>query len=62
MADRAIVTVGLATSSIPEFVTRRVLAYCSVCNSAGSPSRAQPPDGAGVFTQLHYLFLPALAL
>ena len=62
VADRSVVTLGLASSSIPDFVSGVVLAYVFGVLLGWFPVRAQPPDGAGVFTQLHHLFLPALAL
>jgi peptide/nickel transport system permease protein len=62
VADRSVVTVGLASSSIPEFVSGVVLAYVFGVKLGWFPVRAQSPDGASVTTQLHHLFLPALAL
>jgi peptide/nickel transport system permease protein len=62
LADRSIVTLGLASSSIPDFVSGVVLVYVFGVLLGWFPTRAQPPNGAGFFTQLHHLFLPALAL
>ena len=62
VADRSVVTLGLASSSIPDFVSGVVLVYVFGVLLGWFPVRAQPPDGAGFFTQLHHLFLPALAL
>ncbi len=62
LADRSVVTLGLASSSIPDFVSAVVLAYIFGVILGWFPVRAQPPNGAGVFTQLHHLFLPAIAL
>ena len=62
LADRSVVTLGLASSSIPDFVSAVVLAYIFGVTLGWFPVRAQPPDGAGVFTQLRHLFLPAVAL
>jgi peptide/nickel transport system permease protein len=62
LADRSVVTLGLASSSIPDFVSGVVLIYVFGVLLGWFPTRAQPPDGAGFFTQLHHLFLPALAL
>ena len=62
LADRSVVTLGLASSSIPDFVSGVVLVYVFAVLLGWFPARAQPPDGAGIFTQLHHLFLPAVAL
>jgi peptide/nickel transport system permease protein len=62
VADRSVVTLGLASSSIPDFVSGVVLVYVFGVLLGWFPTRAQPPSGAGFFTQLHHLFLPALAL
>lgn len=62
LADRSVVTLGLASSSIPDFVSGVVLVYVFGVLLGWFPVRAQAPDGAGVVTQLHYLFLPAVAL
>jgi peptide/nickel transport system permease protein len=62
LADRSVVTLGLASSSIPDFVSGVVLVYVFAVLLGWFPARAQPPDGAGFFTQLHHLFLPAVAL
>ena len=61
LADRSVVTLGLASSSIPDFVSGVVLVYVFGVLLGWFPTRAQPPQGAGFFTQLHHLFLPALA-
>lgn len=62
LADRAVVNVGLATSSIPEFVTAAVLlsVFC-VTWKIGSVY-ANPPDGTSFFGQWKYLLMPALAM
>jgi peptide/nickel transport system permease protein len=61
-ADRAIVTTGIATSSIPEFVTAAVLMSVFCVTWRLGKVFADPPAGAGIFTQIHYLLLPALAM
>jgi peptide/nickel transport system permease protein len=61
-ADRAVVNVGLASSSLPEFVTASVLlAVFAVQWKLGSVYANVPP-GTSLFGQLEYLLLPALAL
>ena len=62
IADRGVVTLGLASSSIPDFVSGVVLAYVFGVLLGWFPVRAQAPDGASPLTQLRHLFLPALAL
>lgn len=62
LADRAIVTIGLATSSIPEFVTAAILSYLFCLRWKIFPVFADPPTGTSVIGQLRYLFLPALAM
>ena len=62
LADRAIVTIGLATSSIPEFVTAAILSYLFCLRWKIFPVFANPPSGTSVIGQLRYLFLPALAM
>lgn len=62
LIDRGIVMVGLATSSIPEFVTGALLAVAFGLNLHWLKPIATIPRGASVITQLHYLLLPALAM
>ena len=62
IVDRGIVMVGLATSSIPEFVTAALLAVAFGLNLHWLKPIASIPDGASVITQVHYLLLPALAM
>ncbi|HEX2785450.1 MAG TPA: ABC transporter permease [Ilumatobacteraceae bacterium] len=62
LIDRGIVMVGLATSSIPEFVTGALLAVAFGLNLHWLKPIATIPKGASVITQLHYLLLPALAM
>jgi peptide/nickel transport system permease protein len=61
-ADRVVVNVGLATSSIPEFVTAAVLMSIFAVNWKLGKVFADPPEGASVVGQLQYLLLPALAM
>ena len=62
LIDRTIVTVGLASASIPEFVSGVLLQYIFGVRLGWFPAIASIPDDAGLFTTLNYLFLPALAI
>jgi peptide/nickel transport system permease protein len=62
LADRAVVNVGLATSSIPEFVTAAVLMSIFCVHWKLGHVFATPPDGTSVIGQLRYLLMPALAM
>ena len=61
-ADRSIVTVGLASSSIPDFVSGVILQYLLGVKLGWFPVVALAPKGSGILTQIDYLMLPALAL
>jgi peptide/nickel transport system permease protein len=61
-ADRAIVLVGLTSSSIPEFVTGTILIVVVGVQLGWLPVTARPPRGADFLTELRYLLLPALAM
>jgi len=60
--DRTIVTVGLASSSIPDFVSGVILQYLLGVKLGWFPVLALAPEGSGIPTQIDYLFVPALAL
>jgi peptide/nickel transport system permease protein len=62
LVDRSIVTLGLASASIPEFVSGVIIQYLIGVQLGWFPAIATPPDDAGFFTTLNYLFLPALAI
>jgi peptide/nickel transport system permease protein len=62
LADRLIVTIGLAGSSIPEFVTSTFLIFILGLQLKVLPALGTPPEGSGILTQLQYLLMPALAL
>lgn len=62
LADRFIVTTGLATSSIPEFVTAAVLLSLFCVTWKWGKVFANPPAGTSVIGQLRYLLTPALAM
>jgi peptide/nickel transport system permease protein len=62
VADRVVVNVGLATSSIPEFVTAAVLMSIFAVNWKLGKVFADPPEGTSMVGQLQYLLLPAMAM
>ena len=62
LADRSIVTLGLASSSIPDFVSGVALQFFIGVQLGWFEVLALPPKGSGIFTQIRYLMLPALAL
>lgn len=75
LIDRSIVTLGLASASIPEFVSGVILQYLLgvQLKSEGGlfgtglrtdffPAIAIVPDDAGIFTEIRYLLLPAMAI
>jgi peptide/nickel transport system permease protein len=59
-ADRLISVGGLSATAVPEFVLATILILVFALGLGLLPATAQPPDGAGVFTQIKYLLLPAL--
>jgi peptide/nickel transport system permease protein len=62
LADRVVVTVGLASSAIPEFVTATMLSVVFAVQLKVGKVFANPPKDANIFEQLEYLWLPALAM
>ena len=62
LADKVIVTLGLAGSAIPEFVTSTFLIFILGLKLNVLPVLATWPEGSGIGTQAYYLFMPALAL
>jgi peptide/nickel transport system permease protein len=62
VADRVVVNTGLATSSIPEFVTAAVLMSIFCVHWKLGRVFADPPSGTSVIGQLRYLLLPAVAM
>lgn len=62
LADRAIVNIGLASSSIPEFVTAAVLLSVFCVHWKIGKVFANPPAGTSVIGQLQYLIVPAMAM
>jgi peptide/nickel transport system permease protein len=62
LADRLITVGGLSLTAVPEFVTAIVLIVVFGVALKWLPVTAQAPPGAGFFTQVKFLLLPALAL
>jgi peptide/nickel transport system permease protein len=62
MADRIVVNTGLATTSIPDFVTAAVLMSIFCVHWKLGHVFADPPPGTSVIGQLPFLLTPALAL
>lgn len=62
VADRVVVTSGLAASSIPEFVTAAVLMSIFCVHWKLGSVYADPPPGTSVIGQFRYLITPALAM
>lgn len=62
LADRVVVNAGLASSSVPEFVTASVLLAVFAVNFGLGSVYANVPDGTSFIGQLEYLLLPAMAL
>jgi peptide/nickel transport system permease protein len=61
-ADRAIVTLGVASSSIPEFVSGVIIQYLIAIKLGWLEPLALAPRGSNLITELRYLTLPAIAL
>jgi peptide/nickel transport system permease protein len=61
-ADRVVVNTGLATSSIPDFVTAAVLMSIFCVHWKLGKVFADPPAGTSIIGQLPYLLTPAMAL
>ncbi len=62
LTDRSIVTLGVASSSIPEFVSGVTLQYVIGVKLGWFEVLALAPPGSNFVTQVKYLTLPALAL
>ena len=62
LSDRSIVTLGLASSSIPEFVSSVVLQALIGWKLGWFHVTANAPQGSSFLTELSYLTLPALAI
>jgi peptide/nickel transport system permease protein len=62
LADRAIVLLGVTSSSIPEFVTGTILVVVVGVQLGWLPVLATAPPTADVLTQTRYLLMPAIAM
>jgi peptide/nickel transport system permease protein len=62
LADRAVVNAGLASSSLPEFVTASTLLAVFAVQIGWGRVNANVPAGTSLVGQLEYLLLPAMAL
>lgn len=60
--DRSIVSFGLASASIPDFVSGVFLQFLIGVQLGWLPSISNAPPDAGFFTELRYILLPALAI
>ena len=61
MADRTIVTLGIAGTAIPDFVTAVILQYVVAVRLGWLPALG-PDDDESFFGKLHALILPALTI
>jgi len=62
LRDRLISVGGLSATAIPEFVWAVLFILVFSLGLGLFPTTAQFPEGAGIFTQIKYLLLPALCL
>jgi peptide/nickel transport system permease protein len=62
LMDRSIVSFGLASASIPDFVSGVFLQFLIGVQLGWLPSISNPPADAGFFTEIRYILLPALAI
>jgi peptide/nickel transport system permease protein len=60
--DRAIVLLGVTSSSIPEFVTGTILVVVVGVQLKLLPVLATPPPNADILTTIRYLLMPATAM
>lgn len=60
--DRSIVSFGLASASIPDFVSGVLLQFIIGVQLGWLPSISNAPSDAGFFGQIEYILLPALAI
>jgi peptide/nickel transport system permease protein len=60
--DRAIVLLGVTSSSIPEFVTGTILVVVVGVGLKALPVLATAPPNADIITQVKYLLMPATAM
>ena len=62
LIDRALVLLGVTSSSIPEFVTGTILVVVVGVQLHWLPVLATPPPNADVPTTIRYLLMPAIAM
>jgi len=62
VSDRAIVTLGLASSAIPDFVSGVIIQYLIGVQLGWFPALADAPSGSGLFKTLEHLILPGLTI
>ncbi len=60
--DRSVVTLGLATSAIPDFVSGILLQYVIGVRLGWLPATSNAPRGTGFIGSLEFIILPALAI
>ena len=61
-ADRAIVLLGVTSSSIPEFITGTILVVVVGVQLGWLPVVATAPPNSDILTQVRYLLMPAIAM
>jgi peptide/nickel transport system permease protein len=61
-SDRAIVLIGVTTSSIPEFITGTILVVVVGVQLGWLPVLATAPPDSDILTQIRYLLMPATAM
>jgi peptide/nickel transport system permease protein len=61
-ADRAIVLLGVTSSSIPEFITGTILVVVVGVQLGWLPVVATAPPNSDIVTQIRYLLMPAIAM
>ena len=60
--DRSVVTIGLATASIPDFVSGILLQYLIGVRLGWLPATSNAPEGTGFISGFQYILLPAIAI
>src|SRR6476646_5835081 len=61
-SDRAIVLIGVTSSSIPEFITGTILVVVVGVQLGWLPVLATAPPNSDIVTQVRYLLMPAIAM
>lgn len=62
LIDRSVVSLGLASASIPDFVSGVLLQFLIGVQLGWLPAISNAPDNSGFFTGLRYIALPAIAI